>query len=127
VGAQGPQFDADKAVRLHVVSDPAADNRLRLGPVCRALDVSPSPPACGRACAVLPSPSGFLKQMNFFQVELPHTPERSLNDAGERGADGSVHLGNIGKELNHISETTSPALSVTGTLDFVFAPNFCKS
>jgi hypothetical protein len=31
VGAQGPQFDADKTVRLHVVSDPAADNRLRFG------------------------------------------------------------------------------------------------
>ena len=42
MGAQGPQFDADKTVRLHVVSDPAADNRLRFGPACRALDVSPS-------------------------------------------------------------------------------------
>jgi hypothetical protein len=41
VGAQGPQFDADKTVRLHMVSDPAADNRLRFGPACRALDVSP--------------------------------------------------------------------------------------
>jgi hypothetical protein len=29
VGAQGPQFDADKTVRLHVVSDPVAGNRLR--------------------------------------------------------------------------------------------------
>ena len=42
VGAQGPQFDADKTVRLHVVSDPAADNRLRFGPACRELDASPS-------------------------------------------------------------------------------------
>jgi hypothetical protein len=39
MGAQGPQFDADKTVCLHVVSDPAADNRLRFGPACRALDV----------------------------------------------------------------------------------------
>jgi hypothetical protein len=42
VGAQGPQFDADKTICPHVVSDPDADNRLRFRPVCRALDVSPS-------------------------------------------------------------------------------------
>jgi hypothetical protein len=41
-GGQRPQFDADKTVRLDVVIDPADDNRLRFGPACRALDVSPS-------------------------------------------------------------------------------------
>jgi hypothetical protein len=60
VGAQGRQFDADKTVRLHVVSDPAADNRLRPGPACRALDVSPSSTCLRPARAVLPSPSGLL-------------------------------------------------------------------
>ena len=77
MGAQGPQFDADKTVRLHVVNDPGADNRLRFGPACRALDVSPSSTRSRRGARCLPSPSGFL-----------NTPDRSLNDAGERGADG---------------------------------------
>jgi hypothetical protein len=42
VGTQGSQFDADKTVRLHVVSDPAVDNRWRLWASLPSACVSPS-------------------------------------------------------------------------------------
>jgi hypothetical protein len=58
VGTQGPQFDAEKTVRFDVVSDPAADNRLRFEPACRALDVSPFPTGLRPGAHVLPSPNG---------------------------------------------------------------------